>query len=113
MKDGSVKEMDLVSIDLLERMMDLTNLEAGSATLVNHSVQALKEDFVYCRSFLGQVVELRNEDEELQELWDFVVGVAYRAEFLIDSLTVGDDLDFVHCRLIPFQKKLKSLKERP
>ncbi|CDP11823.1 unnamed protein product [Coffea canephora] len=78
---------------LLENMVDLTSPEGGSNALVNHPVRPIHEELVSLRTFLGKIVELRNEDKVLQDLWNSVVEVACRVEFLIDSLMVGDILD--------------------
>ncbi|XP_027062228.1 putative late blight resistance protein homolog R1A-3 [Coffea arabica] len=78
---------------LLEKMMDVTSSEAGSIALIDHPIQEVQEELVCLRSLLWKIVELHNEDEEIQAIWDRIVGVAYRIEFLIDSLITGNILD--------------------
>ncbi|XP_027063926.2 putative late blight resistance protein homolog R1A-3 [Coffea arabica] len=75
---------------LLEKMMDVTSSEAGSIALIDHPIQKVQEKLVCLRSLLRKIVELRNEDEEVQAIWDRIVGVAYRIEFLVDSLITGN-----------------------
>ncbi|XP_027060841.1 putative late blight resistance protein homolog R1A-3 [Coffea arabica] len=78
---------------LLEKMMDVTSSEAGSIALIDHPIQKVQEQLVCLRSLLWKIVELQNEDEEVQAIWNRLVGVAYRTEFLIDSLITGNILD--------------------
>nr|XP_027063021.1 putative late blight resistance protein homolog R1A-3 [Coffea arabica] len=143
--DGWVKEMDLVPLDLLERiklikatiaeecpgtspfnfpktnalgfvdsllkyMMDLKSPEAGTAALVNHRVQTVQEELAFFPSFLGKIVDLCNEDEELQSLWDRVVYLAYRVEFLMDSLLVGDIVDSSSISFDSIVEEIKIIK---
>ncbi|XP_027172933.1 putative late blight resistance protein homolog R1A-3 [Coffea eugenioides] len=78
---------------LLEKMMDVTSSEAGSIALIDHPIQKVQEELVCLRSLLRKIVGLQNEDEEVQAIWNRIVGVAYRIEFLIDSLITGNILD--------------------
>nr|XP_027062486.1 putative late blight resistance protein homolog R1A-3 isoform X2 [Coffea arabica] len=78
---------------LLEKMMDVTSSEADSIALIDHPIQKVQEELVCLRSLLRKIVGLQNEDEEVQAIWDRIVGVAYRIEFLIDSLLTGNILD--------------------
>ncbi|XP_027158486.1 putative late blight resistance protein homolog R1B-16 [Coffea eugenioides] len=78
---------------LLEKMMDVTSSEAGSIALIDHPIQKVQEELVCLRSLLREIAELHNEDEEVQAIWNRIVGVAYRIEFLIDSLISGNVLD--------------------
>ncbi|XP_027154893.1 putative late blight resistance protein homolog R1A-3, partial [Coffea eugenioides] len=78
---------------LLEKMMDVTSSEAGSIALIDHPIQKVQEELVCLRSLLRKNVELHNEDEEVQAIWNRIVGVAYRIEFLFDSLITGNILD--------------------
>ncbi|XP_027060906.2 putative late blight resistance protein homolog R1B-16 [Coffea arabica] len=92
---------------LLKYIGDLTNPDAHSVALSNYPIHAIHEELVYLRSFLGRIVELRNEDQELQALWDRVVEVAYMVEFLIDSLLVGDIL---YSSSISFDSVVEEIK---
>ncbi|XP_027062226.1 putative late blight resistance protein homolog R1A-3 [Coffea arabica] len=78
---------------LLEKMMDVTSSEAGSIALIDHPIQKVLEELDCLRSLLRKIVELHNEDEDVQAIWNRIVGVAYRIEFLIDSLITGNILD--------------------
>ncbi|XP_071907002.1 putative late blight resistance protein homolog R1B-16 isoform X2 [Coffea arabica] len=95
---------------LLKYMEDLTNPDAHSVALSNYPIHAIHEELVYLRSFLGRIVELRNEDQELQALWDRVVEVAYMVEFLIDSLLVGDILDSSSISFDSVEEEIKIIK---
>ncbi|KAL3518713.1 hypothetical protein ACH5RR_021302 [Cinchona calisaya] len=53
-------------------------------------VQTMQDDLAFLRSFLQNKLELRNQHEDLQALWSYVIEVAYKAEFVIESLLVGD-----------------------
>ncbi|KAL3537066.1 hypothetical protein ACH5RR_000432 [Cinchona calisaya] len=75
---------------LLENLTEFTSWEAGPIALAKRQIQTIQEELVFLRSFLGKIVELRNEQEEFQCLWNRVVELAFRVEFLIDSLVVGD-----------------------
>ncbi|XP_027060899.1 putative late blight resistance protein homolog R1B-17 [Coffea arabica] len=95
---------------LLKYMEDLTNPDAHSVALSNYPIHAIHEELVYLRFFLGRIVELHNEDRELQALWDRVVEVAYKVEFLIDSLLVGDNLDSSSISFDSVEEEIKIIK---
>ncbi|XP_027063223.2 putative late blight resistance protein homolog R1A-3 [Coffea arabica] len=95
---------------LLKYMMDLTSPEASSVAFVSYPIQTIQEELVFLRSFLQKIVELRNENEELQSLWDRVVQVAYRVEFLIDSLLVGYILDSSSMSFDSVVEEIKIIK---
>ncbi|XP_027157096.1 putative late blight resistance protein homolog R1A-3 [Coffea eugenioides] len=95
---------------LLKYMEDLTNPDAHSVALSNYPIHAIHEELVYLHSSLGRNVELRNEDRELQALWDRVVEVAYKVEFLIDSLLVGDILDSSSISFDSIVEEIKIIK---
>nr|XP_027060837.1 putative late blight resistance protein homolog R1B-12 [Coffea arabica] len=78
---------------LLETMMDVTSSEAGSIALIDHPIEKVQEELVCLRSLLRKIVKLHNEDEEVQAIWDRIIEVAYRIEFLIDSLITGNIFD--------------------
>nr|XP_027060900.1 putative late blight resistance protein homolog R1A-3 [Coffea arabica] len=95
---------------LLKYIGDLANPDARSVALSNYPIHSIHEELVYLRSFLGRIVELRNEDQELQALWDRVVEVAYEVEFLIDSLLVGDILDSSSISFDSVEEEIKIIK---
>ena len=78
--------------------------------LANQPVQTVKEKLVCIHTILGKIVELCNEDVELQALWDRVVEVAYRVEFLLDSLMVGDIIDSSSMSFDSISKEIKIAK---
>nr|XP_027062113.1 putative late blight resistance protein homolog R1A-3 [Coffea arabica] len=97
---------------LLENLMELTSTEAGSITFMNHPIQAVQEELVCLRSLLGRIVELRSEDEELQAIRDCAIEVAYKIEFLVDSLMVGDDLDSSSMSFHSIVEEIKIIKAK-
>ncbi|KAL3502907.1 hypothetical protein ACH5RR_037356 [Cinchona calisaya] len=95
---------------LLENLMELACCEAGSVTLAKHQIQTIQEELVFLRSFMGKIVELRNDREELQGLWNRVVELAYRVEFVIDSLAIGDSLDSSSMSFESITEEIKTIK---
>nr|XP_027125066.1 uncharacterized protein LOC113741672 [Coffea arabica] len=78
-------------------MQDLSFLRSFlENNLVQHKqneklqLQAMQDDLVFLRSFLERSREHPNYHEGLEALWSHVVKVAYKAEFVIDSLIVRD-----------------------
>ncbi|CAI9113587.1 OLC1v1014216C1 [Oldenlandia corymbosa var. corymbosa] len=57
-------------------------------------VQTIHDELVSIRPFLGDIVKLHRQHEELQTLWDRILKMAYKVESFIDSLLVdtSDDL---------------------
>ncbi|XP_071903248.1 putative late blight resistance protein homolog R1C-3 [Coffea arabica] len=53
-------------------------------------IETMQNDLVFLRSFLENNREQHNQHEELQAIWSQVIEVAHKAEFVIDSLVVGD-----------------------
>ncbi|CAI9113458.1 OLC1v1014064C1 [Oldenlandia corymbosa var. corymbosa] len=74
---------------VLEKLVDLRSREAVPVTN-NKQVQTVHEELVSLRSFLGDILEFHQEDEELQALRNCVLEVAYKVERLIDHLLVGE-----------------------
>ncbi|KAL3499075.1 hypothetical protein ACH5RR_041807 [Cinchona calisaya] len=82
------KTNELGFIDfLIENLQELTNCKVNSITLVEDQIQVFEKDLVLLRSFLHKIVD---QHEELQSLKSRAMEVAYKAEFVIDSLMVGD-----------------------
>ncbi|XP_071915566.1 putative late blight resistance protein homolog R1B-13 [Coffea arabica] len=80
---------------LLEALKELASSTADSIDFPNDQICTILEDLVFLRSFLGNVVEQRNQNGKLQELWSRVVKVAYSVELEIDSALLDDR--HVHC----------------
>nr|XP_027125001.1 putative late blight resistance protein homolog R1A-10 [Coffea arabica] len=55
-----------------------------------HQLQTMKDDLVPLRSLLEENGEQHNHQEDPHALWSRVIEVAYKAEFVIESLLVGD-----------------------
>lgn len=55
-------------------------------------------------------MEVRNQQEELQSLWDRAVEVAYRVEFLIDRLMVGEIRDSFSKSYDSITKDIRKIK---
>lgn len=65
------------------------NTKADSIPFSKDQIQPIRKDFDFLRSLLEDIVEQRNHHEKLQALWDRVMEVVYKAEFIIDSLVVN------------------------
>ncbi|KAL3527948.1 hypothetical protein ACH5RR_012604 [Cinchona calisaya] len=107
---GFPKTNELGSVDfLLENLKELANCEADSIAFPKDQILRIHEDLVSLRSFLHDIAEQRNQNEKLQDLWSRVVEVAYKAEFVIDSIIVGDKPDCSPLSLDTITKKIKFL----
>ncbi|XP_027082438.1 putative late blight resistance protein homolog R1C-3 [Coffea arabica] len=76
----------------------------------NLNLQTMQDSLLFLRSWLENHGEQCNQHKELQFLWSRVIELAYEAEFVFDSLIVGD-ISFYS--LILFDKitqKVKLLK---
>ncbi|XP_027075923.1 putative late blight resistance protein homolog R1B-16 [Coffea arabica] len=88
---GFPRTNELGSLDfLLETLKELASSTADSIAFSNNQIHTILEDLVLLRSFLGNIVEQRNQNEKLQALWSRIMKVAYSAELEIDSALVGD-----------------------
>ncbi|CAI9089199.1 OLC1v1023720C1 [Oldenlandia corymbosa var. corymbosa] len=72
---------------LLENLMELINDEAYSFSW--SQVQAIHGELVCLRSFLGEIVEFHDEQEQLRVLWDRIMEIACRVELAIEQLVLG------------------------
>ncbi|CAI9107275.1 OLC1v1006594C1 [Oldenlandia corymbosa var. corymbosa] len=74
---------------LLERLMELTTNEADLDAKTH--TQTIRNELIHLRSFLGDTVELQNNDqEEIEALWGRVLEVAFKVEDIINYLMVGN-----------------------
>ncbi|KAL3523454.1 hypothetical protein ACH5RR_016288 [Cinchona calisaya] len=106
-EDGSAKEMELVLFGLLEKFKLIKTRDANkfllmprfdfpktckveSIAFAKDQIQTVREDLVFLRSFLKNIMEKRSQHENLQALWSRVIEVAHKADSVIDSLVVGD-----------------------
>ncbi|CDP19488.1 unnamed protein product [Coffea canephora] len=84
---------ELGSMDfLLENLKELENCSEtdDSVAFPKDQIHTVLEDLIFLRSFLAKIVDQRNWNGKLQSLWSRVMEVAHRAEFVIDSIVVGD-----------------------
>ncbi|KAL3499045.1 hypothetical protein ACH5RR_041777 [Cinchona calisaya] len=88
---------------LLENLKELTNCKLNSITLVEDQIQVFEKDLVFLRSFLNKFVD---QHKELQSLQSRITKVAYKAEFFIDSLMVGN----IECSSFLFETITEEMK---
>ncbi|CAI9097362.1 OLC1v1033764C1 [Oldenlandia corymbosa var. corymbosa] len=92
-KDSEAQMLDLPKTNqlgfidfVLQKLMEHTSCESSNSQYV----EAIHAGLSSLRSFMAKIVELRNQQDELQSLWDRVLEVAYKVEDLVDHLLVGD-----------------------
>ncbi|CAI9109960.1 OLC1v1009908C1 [Oldenlandia corymbosa var. corymbosa] len=73
---------------LLENLMEVSGGQAEPD--VKFYAQTLQEELMFFRSSLGEIKELCNEQNEFQVFWNRTIEMAYKAEFLVEHLGVGD-----------------------
>ncbi|CAI9108004.1 OLC1v1007509C1 [Oldenlandia corymbosa var. corymbosa] len=83
----STTQLEFVDI-LLGQLTEQISCESETTPKIR--TQIIRDELVSFRYFLGDIVELRHEREELQILWDRILEVAYGVEYLIDYLVVDD-----------------------
>ncbi|CAI9109141.1 OLC1v1008903C1 [Oldenlandia corymbosa var. corymbosa] len=93
---------------LVERLKEMTRCETETNSK-SHPL-TIEKELVYLRSFLGHIMELRHEQEEVQTLWDHVLELAYRVECLVDYLVVGDLSDTFSEAFDSIMKGIKNIK---
>ncbi|CAI9102532.1 OLC1v1000815C1 [Oldenlandia corymbosa var. corymbosa] len=76
---------DFVSEKLME-LRGVNSVASGSRKCVH----IIYDGLVFLRSFMGDVVELRQQREDLQALWDRVLDVTYKMECLVDHLLISN-----------------------
>ncbi|CDP12770.1 unnamed protein product [Coffea canephora] len=82
---------------LLENLKELEscNETDDSIAFPKDQIHTVLEDLVFLRSFLVKIADQRNRNGKLQALWSRVMEVAHRAEFVIDSIVVGDKHEYL------------------
>ncbi|CAI9103414.1 OLC1v1001884C1 [Oldenlandia corymbosa var. corymbosa] len=70
---------------LLERLKELTS---EAETTANNGFQTIQEQLVFLRKFLVENVNLHDEPDKLQTLWDHVSHVLHKVECFIDNIAV-------------------------
>ncbi|CDP18675.1 unnamed protein product [Coffea canephora] len=95
---GFPRTNELGSLDfLLQNLKELENCSEtdDSIAFPKDQIHRVLEDLVYLRSFLVKIADQRNWNGKLQALWSRVMEVAHRAEFVIDSIVVGDKHEYL------------------
>ncbi|CAI9102815.1 OLC1v1001160C1 [Oldenlandia corymbosa var. corymbosa] len=93
---------------LVEMLTDLTSGEAETNS--RGHAQTIKDELVFLRSFLGDIVELRRQNEQLQALWDHVLELVWRIEHLFDYLVVEDLSDSFLSSFDSIMKDIENVK---
>nr|XP_027072062.1 putative late blight resistance protein homolog R1A-3 [Coffea arabica] len=75
---------------LLEKLKETLEGKAKVLSFGRHQVGVIQEELKSVRPDLDNILELKNDSEELSALWTQIVNVAYRAEHVIDSCLIGD-----------------------
>ncbi|XP_027079535.1 putative late blight resistance protein homolog R1B-17 [Coffea arabica] len=95
---GFPRTNELGSMDfLLENLKELESCNEADDSIAfpKDQIHRVLEDLVFLRSFLVKVVDQRNRNGKLQALWSRAMEVAHRAEFVIDSIVVGDKHEYL------------------
>ncbi|CDP21622.1 unnamed protein product, partial [Coffea canephora] len=95
---GFSRTNELGSMDfLLENLKELENCSEtdDSIAFPKDQIHTVLEDLIFLRSFLVKIADQRNRNGKLQALWSRVMEVAHRAEFVIDSIVVGDKHEYL------------------
>ncbi|CAI9108256.1 OLC1v1007819C1 [Oldenlandia corymbosa var. corymbosa] len=93
---------------LVEKLTDLTSGEAETNS--RGHAQTIKDELVYLRSFLRDIVELRRQKEHLQALWDHVLELVCRIERLLDFLLANDLSDSFLSSFDSIMKDIENVK---
>ncbi|CAI9096587.1 OLC1v1032770C3 [Oldenlandia corymbosa var. corymbosa] len=73
---------------LLDNLMEVKSCKVDLGAQM--CIQKIGEHLLFLRSFLGVLVVLQNQQEDLQALHDLAVELAFKMEFLIDQLVLKD-----------------------
>ncbi|XP_027177924.1 putative late blight resistance protein homolog R1A-3 [Coffea eugenioides] len=95
---GFPRTNEMGSVDfLLENLkeLEICNEADDSIAFPKDQIHTVLEDLVFLRSFLVKIADQRNWNGKLQALWSRVMEVAHRAEFVIDSIVVGDKHEYL------------------
>ncbi|CDP04756.1 unnamed protein product [Coffea canephora] len=95
---GFPKTNELGSMDfLIENLIELESCNGADDSIAfpNDQIHTVLDHLVFLRSFLGKIVDQRNRNGKLHALWSRVMEVAYRAEFVIDSIVIGDKHEYL------------------
>nr|XP_027076896.1 late blight resistance protein R1-A-like [Coffea arabica] len=95
---GFPRTNELGSMDfLLENLIELESCNGAEDSIAfpNDQIHTVLDHLVFLRSFLGKMVDQHNRNGKLQALWSRVIAVAYRTEFVIDSIVIGDKHEYL------------------
>ncbi|CAI9117449.1 OLC1v1018847C2 [Oldenlandia corymbosa var. corymbosa] len=76
---------------LLDDLLEVKSRKVDSDT--ESPIGRMEQHLLFLRSVLEKLVGLQNQHEELQALYNLALGVAYKMEFLIDQLVLGNVKD--------------------
>ncbi|CAI9109746.1 OLC1v1009623C1 [Oldenlandia corymbosa var. corymbosa] len=74
----------------LENLEKMLKCFPRSVPFAKHHVAEIKKQLVLLKPYLKDIMEFQNESEELKDLWQRVINVAYRAENAIASCSLVD-----------------------
>lgn len=98
---------------LLEDLKQFMIRDDNRGLIMDHRHHQVLEHLVFLRDFLRKIVRLRHEDVDLNALWIQVVEVAYRIEFVINSMVVGDSSpDCTPASFYAIKEEIKKIKEK-
>ncbi|XP_027177906.1 putative late blight resistance protein homolog R1A-10 [Coffea eugenioides] len=95
---GFPRTNELGSMDfLLENLKELESCNEADDSIAfpKDQIRTVLEDLVFLRSFLVKIADQRNGNGKLQALWSRIMEVAHWAEFVIDSIVVGDKHEYL------------------
>ncbi|MCD9646057.1 hypothetical protein HAX54_035581 [Datura stramonium] len=95
---------------LLVKLNELLVVKADLIAPVKHQIEAISRELEFMRSFLVDFANKEYEQsEKLKDLNDRVIDVAYKSEYVIDSLMVKDG-PLWRCMLSDLEKDFKLVK---
>ncbi|KAL3518755.1 hypothetical protein ACH5RR_021344 [Cinchona calisaya] len=74
---------------ILINLKNLQNYRPDSIEKVKHQILEIQENLEFLRNLLGSTVEKNTQHQELKDLGKSVTEVAYRVEYIIDSIEGG------------------------
>ncbi|XP_049342610.1 putative late blight resistance protein homolog R1A-3 [Solanum verrucosum] len=95
----TLPEVNIIRTDdlgFIRNLIELINQQAGPLDCLKRRVQGIADELEFLSSFLKKCGERRHEHEKLRNLAGQIMTVAYRAEYVIDSLLVRDGTLFYH-----------------
>ncbi|KAL3530241.1 hypothetical protein ACH5RR_009563 [Cinchona calisaya] len=94
----------------LENLKELPTCKVDSVVLAEDQIQRVKEDLVSLRPLLESILDQHNHDGKLQSLRSHIVKVAYKTQFVILSLVVGDIPDCTPLLFKPITEEINLIK---